>query len=85
MRLRKERLAAGLKQQELARLAQVPQSTISSLETGHRRQRPSAETLAKLAWALNKCGRHVTVTDLLPTRQPVLVRGVRSARRRARA
>lgn len=84
MRLRKEREKAGLTQQALGRLAAVPQSTISKLETSHSRVRPSAETLARLAWALSKCGRSVTVADLMPTRQPVLVGGLRDGRKRRR-
>lgn len=84
MRLRKERQKAGLTQQELSRLSRVPQSTVSKLETAHARVRPSAETLARLAWALNKFGANVSVADLLPTRQPALIKGFRSERKRKR-
>ena len=77
MRLRKERTAAGLTQMRLSRLSGVKQSTISKLE-GPGRVRPSFDTLAKLAWALNKQGRRVSAEDLAPSRQPLLIKGARA-------
>ena len=80
MRLRKERLKAGLTQQELSRLAGVTQSTISKLESC---ERPSSrfDTLIKLAYALKRKGRKVEAVDLLPLNQPALIKGFRSRRK----
>jgi transcriptional regulator with XRE-family HTH domain len=77
MRLRKERIASGLTQVALSKLSRVKQSTISKLETGGK-ARPSFDTLAKLAWALNKSGRTVRPEDLAPSRQPLLIKGARA-------
>jgi transcriptional regulator with XRE-family HTH domain len=76
MRLRKERNAAGLTQVQLSRLSGVKQSTISKLEGVHK-VRPSFDTLAKLAWALNKEGRSVRPEDLAP-KAPLLIKGARA-------
>lgn len=67
-RLERERKAADLTQVELARLADVTQSTISKLER-QCMPRPSASVVASLVWALNKVGRKVDVRDLQPRRQ----------------
>lgn len=77
-RLKKERTAAGLTQVQLSKLSGVKQSTISMLEGTNRRTRPSFDTLAKLAAALNRSGRNVSAGDLNPTTQPRLVRGARA-------
>jgi transcriptional regulator with XRE-family HTH domain len=84
MRLRRERKRAKLTQAELARFAGVRQGTVSKLETGALLD-PSFEVLHKIAWALQRCGRKVNAEDLQPKRQPVLVKGFRSARRRKTA
>lgn len=83
MRLRRERKKARLTQMELSRFAGVHQGTISKLENGVLLD-PSFETLHKLAWALKKCGRKVDAADLQPRRQPMLVKGFRSERKRRR-
>ena len=85
MRLRKERTKAGLTQMVLAERSGVKQSTISKLETDFTHSRPSFDTLAKLAWALNKAGRNVTPSDLAPSRQPLLIKGARAAKRKRTA
>lgn len=81
MRLKKERLKAGLTQQALSKRAGVTQSTISKLESG---EKPSSrfETLVKLAWALKRCGAKVEAVDLLPMSQPALIKGFRADRKR---
>lgn len=61
---------------ELSELSGVKQSTISKLE-GLRPVRPSYDTLAKLAWALNKKGRNVRADDLAP-KAPLLIKGARA-------
>jgi predicted transcriptional regulator len=81
MRLKRERTKARLTQIELARFSGVNQSTISRLETGTLLD-PSFEVLQQIAWALRKCGRKVDAPDLLPRRQPVLIKGVLAAKRR---
>jgi len=58
LRTRFEREHRQLSQQHLARLARLPQSTISQIETG--RLRPTAEELARLAAVFN-----VAPSDLL--------------------
>ena len=73
MRIRKERLKAKLTQVELAGLSGVTQTTICKLETG-KMFRPSFDTLRRLADALNKCGRKVTVADLQPRKRFKLVK-----------
>jgi transcriptional regulator with XRE-family HTH domain len=82
MRLRKERKAAGLTQAELGRRARVPQGNISRLERGGIKA-PSFETLDRLARALQRCGRRVDVAALQPKRQPELIKGFRSERKRS--
>jgi transcriptional regulator with XRE-family HTH domain len=67
-RLERERKAGGLTQVQLARLADVTQSTISKLER-QKMPKPSASVVASLVWALNKVGRKVDVRDLQPRRQ----------------
>lgn len=84
MRLKRERKKAKLTQIELARFAGVNQSTVSRLETGDLLD-PSFEVLQQLAWALKKCGRKVDATDLQPRRQPVLIKGLLSQKRRRSA
>jgi transcriptional regulator with XRE-family HTH domain len=74
-RLERERRAAKLTQVDLARLADVPQSTVSRLEN-LKLSRPGFDVLASLAWALKRCGRKVDLADLQPKRQPVLIRGL---------
>jgi transcriptional regulator with XRE-family HTH domain len=74
-RLERERRAAKLTQNDLARLAKVNQATISKIEN-LKSMRPGVDVLASLAWALKRCGRRVELTDLQPKRQPVLVRGL---------
>jgi len=81
-RLEKERKAARLKQAELAHFASVGQSTISKIEN-RTLLRPGFEVLARLAWALRKCGRKVDAADLSPVRQPVLVKGAFAKRRKS--
>jgi len=66
-RLEAERRAAQLTQSALARLAQVTQSTISKLER-QKLTRPGVDVLARLAWALTRCGRTVDAIDLHPKR-----------------
>jgi transcriptional regulator with XRE-family HTH domain len=73
-RLERERRAAKLTQTDLARLADVRQGTVSKLEN-QKLPRPGANVLASLAWALKRCGRRVSLEDLQPKSQPVLVRG----------
>lgn len=80
MRLRKERLAAKLTQEKLARLAGVPQSSVSKLERGDILA-PTFDTLDRLARALRKCGRLIEPAHLQPRRQPVLVKGLRTVRK----
>jgi transcriptional regulator with XRE-family HTH domain len=82
MRLKKERLKAGLTQQKLAELADVTQSTISKLE-GSSRPCARYDTLIKLAWALKRRGRKVEAIDLLPSLQPALIKGLRSRKGRS--
>lgn len=79
-RLRKERKRAGLTQARLAELADVDQSTVSTIET-RRVTDPGAETLRRLAIVLRRYGRKVEALDLAPSKQPVLVKGVFAARR----
>lgn len=55
-KFRKER---GYSQNELAKLADIPQSAISEIETGNR-ENPGVLTIKKLAKALN-----VSLADLL--------------------
>ena len=69
---------------ELSRFSGVHQGTISKLENGVLLD-PSFETLHKLAWALKKCGRKVDAVDLQPRRQPILVKGFKSERKRRRS
>lgn len=76
MRLRKERNAAGLTQVQLSELSGVKQSTISKLE-GVQKVRPSFDTLARLAGALNRRGRAVRPEDLAPS-APLLIKGTRA-------
>jgi len=83
MGLKQQRKRARLTQQELARFSGVGQPTISKLENGALLD-PSFETLHKLAWALKKCGRKIDAADLQPRRQPLLVKGFRSERKRRR-
>lgn len=54
-KLLRRRLAAGLSQQELAKVASVRVETISRLESG--RHQPRRGTMAKLEKALNAAGR----------------------------
>ena len=49
--LREAREAAGLTQAELSKLANVPQQTISAIES-HERKNPGTDTLYRLAKAL---------------------------------
>lgn len=83
MSLKRERAKAGLTQDELARLAKVAQPTISKIESGKLLD-PRYETVARLAWALNKCGRKLDPVDLMPRRQPLLIKGARSQRHKGR-
>lgn len=78
MRLRKERKAVRpkLTQARLARVAGVPQGTISKIERGDILA-PTYDTLDKLAKALRKFGRLVLPGDLQPRRQPALIKGFR--------
>ncbi len=55
-RLRRLRLARGLKQRQLAVLADVSQSAVAQLESGRRGQRPSQTVLASLSKALGLSG-----------------------------
>lgn len=82
-RLERERRAAGLTQIELARDAQIDQSTVSKIEN-LKMPRPGYEVLASLAWALNRKGRKVSADALQPSRQPVLVRGLLAQSRKRR-
>lgn len=84
MRLRKERERAGLSQWQLSGLSGVNQSTISKLEGGTLLA-PTFETLHKLAWALNKVGRHVDPGDLQPRKQLALIKGARALRKHKRS
>lgn len=79
MRLRRERKAAGLRQAQLAKLSGVPQSTISKLEREVMFE-PRFETLDNLARALQRRGRKIEARQLLPRRQPTLIKGFRSER-----
>lgn len=74
-RLERERRGAKLTQTDLARLADIRQSTISKIEN-LKMFRPGYDVLASLAWALKRCGRKVDAADLQPKRQPVLVSGL---------
>jgi len=76
MRLRKERKAAKLTQTQLAKLARVPQGTISKMERGESLE-PTFATLERLAKALQRCGRRVNEAQLQPRRQPALIKGLR--------
>ena len=76
MRLRKERIAAGLTQAELSKLAKVPQGNISRMERGDILA-PTYETLDRLAKALQRCGRRIDAAALQPKRQPALIKGYR--------
>ena len=67
-------------QARLAKLADVDQSTVSTIET-RRVTDPGVETLRRLAVVLRRYGRKVDPIDLAPARQPVLVKGVFAARR----
>jgi transcriptional regulator with XRE-family HTH domain len=80
MRLRKERKRARLTQTALAKLAKVPQGSISKLERGELLA-PSFETLDRLARALQRRGRLVSAAQLQPKRQPVLIKGYRNERK----
>ncbi|HVS37413.1 MAG TPA: helix-turn-helix transcriptional regulator [Gemmataceae bacterium] len=51
-RLRRLRLAAGLKQHALAVRTGLTREAISMLETGRRGRRPAADTVVRLAAAL---------------------------------
>jgi transcriptional regulator with XRE-family HTH domain len=83
MRLRQERIAANLTQDELSQLAKVSQSAISKIESGYV---PNLrfETLQRLAEALRRAGRKCDAASLSPTRQPTLLKGVRKRARRVR-
>ena len=81
MRLRKERIAAELSQHELSQLSGVNQSTISKLESGVMLQ-PTFDTLDRLADALRRVGRKVDAKHLNPKRQPALIKGYRTLRKR---
>lgn len=83
-RLRREREAAHLTQNQLAGLADVNQGSISKLERGHLLS-PTFDTLYRLAWALQKVGRKVTPEDLQPGRQPMLIKGLRTLRKYQRS
>jgi transcriptional regulator with XRE-family HTH domain len=80
MGLRQERKAAKLSQHGLARLSTVNQGLISRLESGELLN-PTIGTLDKLASALQRLGRKISPMDLVPRRQPVLIKGARSLRR----
>ena len=80
MRLRKERKKAQLTQSALARLAKVPQSSISKLERGVLLA-PTFDTLDRLATALQKRGRAIGPKQLQPKRQLTLIKGYRSLRK----
>lgn len=82
-RLENERIEAKLKQGDLARLANVSQTTVSKLEA-QLMPNPSYSVLARLSWALQRCGRKVDAGDLQPKRQPVLVKGINANRRAKR-
>jgi len=75
MRLRTERKAAGLTQAQLAKLAKVPQGSISRMERGDILA-PTFETLDRLARALQRRGRRVDIAQLQPRRQPALIKGL---------
>lgn len=66
MRLKKERLRAGLTQVELAALSGVSQSFISDLERGHVGDARS-QTLEDLADALRRRGCVVEGRELAPS------------------
>jgi len=83
MRLRRERKAAGLTQAELAKMAKVPQGSISRMERGDILA-PTFETLDRLARVLQRCGRRVDVAQLQPKRQPALIKGFRAERKGGR-
>jgi transcriptional regulator with XRE-family HTH domain len=76
MRLRKERLAAGLTQAALAAAAGITQGTVARLESAKSR-RPSFVVLHALAAALRAAGRPVEAADLQPRWQPKLIKGAR--------
>lgn len=79
MRLRKERRAAHLTQEELETLSGVPQSSISKMERGELLF-PTFDTLDRLARALQRKGRRVEARQLQPRKQPSLIKGFRSQR-----
>lgn len=83
-RLAKERKAAKLSQAQLAHFASTTQGTVSKIEN-RKLLAPSFDVLARLAWALRKCGRKVDPADLNPIRQPVLVTGAFAQKRRRSA
>lgn len=56
--LREARVAAGLGQRELARLAGIPQPTLSRIERGHAS--PRFETLDRL---LRVCGKELELAE----------------------
>ena len=50
---REMRLAAGISQGELARMANVSAGYVGLIETGSRGARPSLDVVKRFAWALN--------------------------------
>lgn len=83
MRLRKERIKAGLTQRELGRRCELTQAAISKIESGQVLD-PGFDTLSRIATVLQKCGRMVLPSELQPRRQPTLLKGFRSQRKRSR-
>jgi predicted transcriptional regulator len=63
----------------LARSSKVNQGLISRMEAGELLN-PTIGTLDKLATALQRAGRKVGPMDLVPRRQPVLIKGARALR-----
>jgi len=73
--IRNRRMARGLSMNELATRTGLAVSFIGYLERGMRR--PSVETLAKIAWAMD-----FTASEILETvEQPVLRKRIADARR----
>ncbi len=82
MRLLKERKAAGLTQEDLARMADVTQSYISKLERGER-VTPRFDILDRIARVLRRYGRRVEVGQIAPRPQPLLIKGARAPKRKS--
>ena len=89
LRIRRRREQLGLSQMELAKLAEIPQSRISELESGARTQM-SLQNLRSMARALGVSADYLLDTwedgeaPAPPTAAPQAVEGAAPARRRGR-